>query len=102
MISLVVLLLIVSCSSQKYDPNYQHQLFLVGLEKSVGRNFSEIRNTAYRDESILDEAKLSNGHIVYKYRYIRTCRYMLEVAPKTDIIVGTDWEGEKSDCIHVP
>ena len=101
-ILLVWLLQLASCNSKIYDLDYQHSGFLVGLEKSVGRKFSEIRNTAHRDESILGETKLPNGHIVYKYRYIRTCRYMLEVDPVTDIIVSANWKGDKGDCIHVP
>ncbi len=54
------------------------------------------------DQNFLSETKLANGHAIYKYQYIRTCRYMLEVDPVADIIVGTDWEGDKGDCIHVP
>jgi hypothetical protein len=98
------LLLTVSCSSQQYDPNYQHQLFVQRLQKAVGQGYTLQRNRAgyVQDRALLGETKLTSGHIVYKYRYIRTCIYMLEVDPASDIIVGADWEGEKGDCIHVP
>jgi hypothetical protein len=103
-ILLVWLFLMVSCYSKIYDPDYQHSGFLVGLKKNEGRNFSAMRNLNGNlpDASLLSANKLTNGHIVYKYQGKRTCRYMVEVDSASDIIVGTDWEGEKSDCIHVP
>lgn len=101
---LIGLLLTISCNRQIYDPNYQHSLFLGKLEKSVGRNFSEMRNRAglAQDRALISETEQANGHIIYKYQYGRTCRYMLEVDPVTDIIVASNWEGEKRDCIIVP
>ncbi len=96
--------LAIGCSSQQYDPNHWHQIYVDRLQKKIGKNFSSMRNLNgfAPDQNLLSETDTTSGHIIYKYRYIRTCRYMLEVDPKMDIIVGVDWEGEKGDCIHVP
>ncbi len=98
------LLVIISCSSKKYDPNFWHQTYIDRLQKKIGKIYSSMRNLNgfAPDEYLLSELELNNGHIVYKYKDKRTCRYMLEVDPATDIIVAVDWEGEKGDCIHVP
>lgn len=101
---LVWLLQTISCNSKIYDLDYQHSGYVNLLQKSVGKNFSSMRNRAgfAPDKNLLSGTKLANGNVVYKYRDMRTCRYMLEVDPTTDIIVSADWEGEKGDCIHVP
>ena len=102
----VGLILTVSCSSRIYDPNYWHQNFVNILQSNIGHNFGSVRSGDTggwsRDEYLISHAVQTNGNIAYKYRYVRTCRYILEVNPKTDIIVNANWEGEKGDCIIVP
>ena len=106
LIFLILLILTVSCSSQRYDPNYWHQGFLVALQESIGQRFAIVRRDTKgnwgQDKDLVGQAEQSNGNIAYKYRYIRTCRYILEVDPKTDIVVNANWEGDKGDCIIVP
>ena len=103
---LVGVLAIVSCSSQQYDPNYWHSGFVAGLQKNVGCSFASVRDgvtggwAPYKSQ--IGQLRLANGNIAYKYSHLRTCRYILEVDPKTDIVVAVDWEGDKSDCIIVP
>ena len=103
---LVTALAIISCSSQQYNPDYWHQGFVVALQKYVGHDFKEVRTGQVggwgRDASLKGRRELPSGNIAYKYSHLRTCRYILEVDPKTDIVVGVDWEGDKGDCIIVP
>ena len=103
---LVTVLAIASCSSRIYDPNYWHSSFVAGLQRNVGYSFASVRDgvtggwAPYKSQ--IGQLVLANGNIAYKYSHLRTCRYMLEVDPKTDTIVAVDWEGEKGDCIIVP
>jgi hypothetical protein len=99
-------ILITSCSSQRYDPNYWHQNFLYRLQKYLGHSFDEVRSGQVggwgTDEQLVDQMKLPSGNIAYKYRYLRTCRYIFLVDPKTSTVAEVKWEGEKRDCIVVP
>lgn len=92
-------ILIVGCSSQKYNPDFWHQNFLHQLQNNVGYFFA---GGWARHEELIEQIELPSGYIAYKYRYIRTCRYILEVDPKRNIIVRVAWEGDKHDCIIVP
>ena len=102
----VGLIITVSCSSRIYDPNYWHSSFVAGLQRNVGYSFASVRDgvtggwAPYKSQ--IDQLVLANGNIAYKYSHLRTCHYILEVNPKTDIIVNANWEGEKGDCIIVP
>ena len=100
----VGLVLAVSCCSRIYDPNYRHQLYVDQLQKNVGKSFYDLRSLEgfAPAENLLSETELTNGHIIYKYRSWRTCRYMYEVDSKTDIIVSANWEGDKADCAITP
>ena len=104
-LSIIVLILTMSCSSRIYDPNYRHQLYVKDLQNDVGKNFSYLRSSFEGfapDENLLSKTELTNGHIIYKYRSWRTCRDIYEVDSKTDIIVSVDWEGDKGDCAITP
>lgn len=99
---LVMIPTMTSCSSHVYDPNFWHENFVTALQNKKGLLFMNITGGWTRYQDLINRTELANGHITYKYRYIRTCRYTLEVDPKTDIVVGVDWEGDKRDCIIVP
>ena len=105
-ILLICLLLVVSCNSKIYDPNYQHSGFVLALQDYVGKDFEDVRRGRAggwgREASLKEQAEIPNGHTVYKYSHLRTCRYIFEVDSKTDKIIAVDWEGNKGDCIIVP
>ena len=103
---LLVLLLVAQCgcNTEIYQPEYWHKNFVAGLQSEVGKKFGDVRGKAgfAIQEYLVDSATLANGNATYKYRYQGTCRYTLEVDPKTDIIVATSWEGDERDCAIVP
>ena len=101
-ILLVGLLQTAGCSSQKYNPNFWHQLYVEHLQAAVGRSFAEERNGWAQRVTLIGQTELSNGHVAYKYRDGGTCQHTLEVDHKTDIIVAVDWEGSNRDCIIMP
>ena len=98
----IVLILTASCSSQKYDPNFWHQLYVEHLQAAVGRGFSGESNGLAQRVTLFGQTELSNGHVVYKYRDGGTCWHTLEVDHKTDTIVAVDWQGTKKDCFVMP
>ena len=105
-ILLIGLLLTVSCSSQKYDPNFWHQNFVSMLQKNVGHDFDNVRNGETGgwalQGSLIGKTNLPNDYLAYKYRHLRTCHYLLIIESKTNIVAEVKWEGDKEDCIIVP
>lgn len=100
---LVWLLLVVSCNSRIYDPNYQHQLFLESLNDHIGKHYSGIRNISgmVSDRTLLGSSTIDNGNIVFSHGNDR-CGYKFEVNPDSGIIVGARIDPEKSECHHIP
>jgi hypothetical protein len=47
----------------------------------------------------LSEELLPNGHLLYRFVYANTCNYILEVDPRTNVIVKASYEGERRHCI---
>jgi hypothetical protein len=92
------------CNTQIYDPHYWHTGFVAMLHSKEREKFGDVRGIAgfAIEEASVGNSTLHNGNITYKYRYQGTCRYTLEVDPKTDIIVATSWEGDERDCAIVP
>jgi hypothetical protein len=106
-IVLVLYVLLMSgCNTEEYQPQYWHKNFVAILQSNVGMQFKSVREGKTGgwawDRNLVDRTELPTSNIAYKYRSQRTCRYTLEVDPKTDIIVATSWEGNERDCAIVP
>jgi len=92
----LVLLLIVGCTILTPHENFvQHHL------ANVGQTIEALRPAGYARD-VIDVTSLPNGNIAYRYRYVRSCRYIYEVDPKTNIIVAARWEGSEKDCVIAP
>lgn len=94
---LVGVFTIVGCSSQQYDPNFWHQNFVTNLQNQVGTKLG-----LYLQGRKYSVSHLPNGNVTYKIFRGGTCYSILEVDPKTDIIVAATWEGEAQHCIIIP
>ena len=75
------------------------QNFIDGLNSDIGLKLDEV---PHNKNTFIKVVELQNGHQEYWYQYKRTCRYMFEVDPKTQIIVGARYEGREEDCTIVP
>jgi hypothetical protein len=102
----LMLLALSGCHTEIYEPQYWHKNFVAGLQSHVGKQYESVRKGKTGgwapEEDFVSRTDLSTGNIAYKYRYQGTCRYTLEVDPKTDIIVAASWEGDERDCAIVP
>lgn len=85
------------CGSQQYDPQHWHAAFLAGLRNQVGTKLGN-----YLSQREYTVSSLPNGNNVYKVFRGGTCYSILEVDPKTDLIVAATWEGEARHCIIIP
>jgi hypothetical protein len=80
-----------------------HENFRQHLNTQVGMSIDNAPAYSWRNQKDLIEiAPLPNGNLEYTYKYLRTCRYIFEVNPKTHIIVGARFEGKETDCVVAP
>jgi hypothetical protein len=84
-----------------YDPQYWHENFVKNLQAEVGLNRAHQRGAEW-DKYLMERVVLPNGNVAYKYDRGGTCRDILEVDPKTDVIVVVRWEGEARHCTVTP
>ena len=79
-----------------------HDNFKQILDNSIGQSISNARGGWPDKEGLIDTTPLPNGHVEYRYKYLRSCRYMFEVNPATHLIVGARFEGKDTDCVINP
>lgn len=87
--------------SRMYDAQYWHENFVTNLQGEVGLKHARQRGPEW-DKYLMERVSLPNGNMVYKYDRGGTCRDILEVDPRTDVIVAVRWEGDPRHCIVVP
>lgn len=86
---------------KNYDPAYWHELYVENLQAELGLKRARQRGPIW-DKYLIERVTLPNGNVLYKYNSGGTCRDILEVDPKADIIVGVSWEGDAKHCIVTP
>jgi hypothetical protein len=73
------------------------------LHSTIGRSIDNVPPYEWpHAEDLIDITPLPNGNSEYRYKYLRTCRYIFEVDPKTRTIIGARWEGKETDCVINP
>lgn len=90
--------LFLGCSSVTPYENFKNILLT-----NVGRNIDDNYPGSWvNPEDLIDVTPLPNGNEEYRYKYLRTCRYIFEVDPGTRKIVGARFEDKESDCFINP
>lgn len=97
--ALIALVTLVAACSATVTP---HKNFVNHLNDAVGKTMTNERKSGLALRPLIDTQSLSSGHMLYRYQYIRTCRYTLEVDKKTGVIVAVSWEGSEKDCVVAP
>ena len=95
---LLVAPLVAGCASISPHANFKDALYEI-----VGKALDDIPPYTWpHNLKRIDETPLPNGNVEYRYRYVRTCRIILEVNAQTRIIVGARFEGKDTDCVINP
>jgi len=99
-------LVFAGCAFFAPDP---HENFKTIMHSKIGKKWNELPSYQYPSEEYLFSSRiLSNGNLEKRYKIFwgfdkkRMCIDIYEIDPKTDIIVGVDFEGKKKDCVINP
>ena len=99
----VVMILLVALLGAGCPSITPHANFKDALYEIVGKALDDIPPYTWpHNLKRIDETPLPNGNVEYRYRYIRTCRIILEVNAQTRLIVGARFEGKDTDCVINP
>ena len=80
-----------------------HENFMDSLKNAIGRSLDNKPSYLWpHEEDLIDSKTLPNGNIENRYKYLRTCKYIFEIDPKTRTIVAARFEGKESDCVINP
>ena len=95
------------CSWHSWEPGVRrsppHDNFKRALYETVGHSMDNVPPYEWpHKEDFIDTTPLPNGHVAYRYQYLRSCRYIFEVDPATHLIVGARFEGKDTDCVINP
>ena len=95
---MLIALVGTGCPSITPQDNFKRALY-----DTVGRSIDNVPPYEWpHKEDLIDTTPLPNGNIEYRYKYLRTCRYIFEVNPATHLIVGARFEGKDTDCVINP
>jgi hypothetical protein len=80
-----------------------HENFKAHLHAAIGQRMDRIPPYHWPYERDFVNTKiLPNGDIEKTYKYLRTCKYIFEINPGTNTIVGARFEGSENDCVINP
>lgn len=80
-----------------------HDNFLDALNSSIGQNIDNVPSYRWPHESdLISSAKMKNGNLENRYRYIRSCVLIFEVDSSAREIVKANFEGNAADCVINP
>jgi hypothetical protein len=92
------ILFLLGCSTISPHENFKEALY-----ESIGQSIDNVPSYSWPHEKDLVSSKLlPNGNIEKEYKYLRSCRYIFEINPKTRTIVGARFEGKETDCVINP
>jgi hypothetical protein len=83
------------CASVTPQENFKDALY-----REIGKS---VDNSLWAPRRyLISEKTMSNGNVEYRYQYLRSCRYMFEIEPKSRVIVNARFEGKEFDCVINP
>jgi len=84
--------------AQQMTPEAGHRRFLDILQSMVGQDISKSQNFMVLPQNKIDEARLANGLIRYRFGSERSCVEVFDVDPATNRVVSAGFEGTTRQC----
>jgi hypothetical protein len=84
--------------AEQMTPESGHRRFLETLSRMVGQDISKSQSFYVRPERKINEIRLANGLIRYRFGSEKYCVQVFDVDPKTNKIMSASFEGSTRQC----